>query len=104
MADSMLPFLILIVLFLPAVFQEVNLPEEAARPIAECKTLLQVAVDAGDFFIEVITAGDDDLKQWPQVPTNGGGGSVQSKAPTGGLREVDRRHEVVHVLWRTNTK
>ena len=133
-----------------------NLPEEATRPIAECKTLLQVAVDAGDFSIEVITAGEMVItvgemmitvgemlitvcemvitvgemvitvcemvitvgemvitvgemmisSDWPQVPTNGGGGSVQSKAPTGGLREVDRRHEVspVQVLGRTHEK
>ena len=163
-----------------------DLPEEATRPIAECKTVLQVAVDAGHFSIQVRTAGEvvvikgkigitagemvitaDEMVMttgdmvitegkigitagemvmstgglmitanemvitWgemvrmagetvitsgemmitsgemvitsgemvilidgPQVPSNGGVGSVQSKAPTGGLREVDRRHEV----------
>ena len=135
-----------------------DLPEEATRPIAECKTVLQVAVDAGHFSIQVRTAGEvvvikgkigitagemvmstgglmitanEMVITWgemvrmagetvitsgemmitsgemvitsgemvilidgPQVPSNGGVGSVQSKAPTGGLREVDRRHEV----------
>jgi hypothetical protein len=64
-----------------------HMPEEATRPIAACKALLQAAVAAGTFTIQ---AGG---RQWgpsrPQVPSDTGGGVVASTGQQ--LFQIDAR-------------
>jgi len=62
--------------FPPNIGPEADLPEQARRPISECKQLLTQAVDSGNFFIEVHLNG---------------GGTVRSQAVPKSLRELDSR-------------